>query len=101
MIWRKILYSWQTHLDTNFPRAGGQCLAPSIIAVPGNHHDHTVLLDAFIVFIQHLGSATYTQGITFQAILLSDHAVIRSFDGGNTWDFAATEIGTIQLCTFS
>lgn len=86
-----------TYLNTNIERAGGQSVAPDIISIPGSNSDEPILINAFLRIFPKPDSETYTQNIDVPGDSITDHVVIRSFDGGRHWERNAIQIGEFDL----
>ena len=87
-----------TYLNTHLDRAGGQSLAPTLLDIPGPD-GKPVLLCSFLRFFPNPISTTYSQGLDpyHPDDSLSDHAVIRSFDHGKTWETQAHQISLFNF----
>lgn len=89
-----------TYVNTNLDRAGGQSIAPTLLEIPAPEScDHPILLCAFLRFFPDPNATTYSQGFDpyHPDDTLADHAVIRSFDHGRTWETQANQISLFNF----
>jgi hypothetical protein len=61
---------------------GGQSIGGTLVSVPGKEEDCEILLDGFIRLYPKNKQDCYTQ---LPSDSFVDHAVVASYDGGNTW----------------